>query len=253
MVIKTSPIGSAMENPENRKRARDESLDSDADSPELKLTRLDSEALAADACESSLSRVDSEDSVTNSAEQGHVRFDSPDSPPEAELTQDDLLDILDEPENGADRNPAIQGLDSVIRSFEEEIRVPAPAPAVAGMTSDSGESQPELGYLLEASDDELGLPPTVRAGDEVKIEAGEFERSCSEAVGLDGMLGFEDEVPGYDSYGFGVGAGSTWNDNNGIDEYVALDGLFDYCDGSFDYGGAASEVAWRGVPKLPAL
>lgn len=237
-----------MENPENRKRARDESLDSDADSPESKLTRLDSEASAADACESSLSRVDSGDSVCNSAD--HVRFDSP----EAELTQDDLLNILDEPENGADRNPAIQGLDSVIRSFEEEIRVAAPAPAaVAGMTSDSGESQLELGFLLEASDDELGLPPTVRTGDEAKIEAGEFERSCSEAVGLDGMLGFEDEVPGYDSYGFEVGAGLNCNDNSGIDEYVALGGLFDYCDGSFDYGGAGSEVAWRGVPKLPAL
>jgi hypothetical protein len=35
----------------------------------------------------------------------------------------------------------------------------SPAPVV-DLTSDSGESQPELGYLLEASDDELGLPPS---------------------------------------------------------------------------------------------
>ncbi|KAG6424512.1 hypothetical protein SASPL_114930 [Salvia splendens] len=30
---------------------------------------------------------------------------------------------------------------------------------IVELVSDSGESRPDLGYLLEASDDELGIPP----------------------------------------------------------------------------------------------
>ncbi|KAF3438552.1 hypothetical protein FNV43_RR21315 [Rhamnella rubrinervis] len=245
-----------MENSENKKRARDDPEGSDTDSPKSKLTRVDSDSSTDDASESRLTRVDSDDSVSNSLGPSHVRFDSGESgldSPEARLIQDDFLNILDETDNVADtdRDPAIQGLDSVIRSFEEEMHVPAPAPAVMGMMSDSGESQPELGYLLEASDDELGLPPTTATGDDVKIEAIDFEKTCSEAVGMDGMLGFEDEVPSYDPYVFGVGAGSNCNDNNGIDEYVALGGLFDYYDESCE-NGSVSEVAWRSE-SLPAL
>ncbi|KAL4633222.1 hypothetical protein ACB092_04G107000 [Castanea dentata] len=220
------------------KRKRDEN-DSDLNSPEPKLTRIDSD----NSAESTLRN--SENSDLNS--------------PETHLSEEDLLNILDDSDIVTDRDPAIQGLDSVIKSFEEEILVQAPAPAAApavfiDQASDSGESQPELGYLLEASDDELGLPPTTSSGEEAKIEAVDFEASSAdpEAVGLDGiLLGFENEIPSYDSFEFGIGADSESNLNDNNSEFVALGGLFDYSDQSYDPAGD-SELLWR-PESLPAL
>ncbi|KAK9996446.1 hypothetical protein SO802_021132 [Lithocarpus litseifolius] len=215
------------------KRKRDES-DSDMNSPEPKCIRIDSD----NSAESTL--VNSENSDLNS--------------PEAHLSEEDLLNILDDSDIVTDRDPAIQGLDSVIKSFEEEILVPAPAAAVIDQTSESGESQPELGYLLEASDDELGLPPTTSSGEEVKIEAVDFEASSAdpEAVGLDGiLLGFENEIPSYDSFEFGIGVDSESNLNYNNSEFVAFGGLFDYSDQSYDPAGD-SELLWR-PESLPAL
>ena len=214
------------------KRRQDEN-DSDLNSPEPKRIRIDSD----NSTESTL--VNSEDSDLNS--------------PETHLSEEDLLNILNDSDIVTDRDPAIQGLDSVIKSFEEEILVPAPAPAapaVIDQTSDSGESQPELGYLLEASDDELGLPPTTSSGEEVKIEAVDFE--ASSAVGLDGiLLGFENEIPSYDSFEFGIGVDSESDLNDNNSEFVALGGLFDYSDQSYDPAGD-SELLWR-PESLPAL
>ncbi|KAH7528757.1 uncharacterized protein LOC107418840 [Ziziphus jujuba] len=253
-----------MDSCENKKRAREDSEDSDVDSPESKLIRVDSDGSKVILCESGITRVDSENSDANSQAPSLTEVDSGESAdsvldsPEAKQIHDDLLDILDDPDSVTDRDPAIQGLDSVIKSFAEEIQVPEPepgsepVPAGIEMRSESGESQPVLGYLLEASDDELGLPPTTCSGEKAKIEAIDFEKSCSETVGLDGMLGFEDEVPSYDPYVFGVGTETNCNGVNGIDEYVALDGLFDYSDGSFETGGV-SEVAWRTTESLSAL
>ncbi|KAM3703229.1 hypothetical protein ACB094_04G083600 [Castanea mollissima] len=220
------------------KRKRDEN-DSDLNSPEPKLTRIDSD----NSAESTLRN--SENSDWNS--------------PETHLSEEDLLNILDDSDIVTDRDPAIQGLDSVIKSFEEEIMVQAPAPAAApavfiDQASDSGESQPELGYLLEASDDELGLPPTTSSGEEVKIEAVNFEASSAdpEAVGLDGiLLGFENEIPSYDSFEFGIVVDSESNLNDNNSEFVALGGLFDYSDQSYDPAGD-SELLWR-PESLPAL
>lgn len=216
------------------KRKRDEN-DSDLNSPEPKLTRIDLD----NSAESTL--LNSENSDLNS--------------PETHLSEEDLLNILDDSDIVTDRDPAIQGLDSVIKSFEEEILVQAPAPAVViDQTSDSGESQPELGYLLEASDDELGLPPTTSSGEEAKIEAVDFEASSAdpEAVGLDGiLLGFENEIPSYDSFEFGIGVDSESNLNDNNSEFVALGGLFDYSDQSYDPAGD-SELLWR-PESLPAL
>lgn len=218
------------------KRRQDEN-DSDLNSPEPKRIRIDSD----NSTESTL--VNSEDSDLNS--------------PETHLSEEDLLNILNDSDIVTDRDPAIQGLDSVIKSFEEEILVPAPAPAapaVIDQTSDSGESQPELGYLLEASDDELGLPPTTSSGEEVKIEAVDFEASSAgpETVGLDGiLLGFENEIPSYDSFEFGIGVDSESNLNDNNSEFVALGGLFDYSDQSYDPAGD-SELLWR-PESLPAL
>nr|XP_016433344.1 PREDICTED: uncharacterized protein LOC107759846 [Nicotiana tabacum] len=74
--------------------------------------------------------------------------------PDVKQIREEILDILAEPETVTDRLPEVQDLDSVIRSFEEEIVHPLTQP------------QPDLCYLLEASDDELGLPPTASASDD---------------------------------------------------------------------------------------
>ncbi|PON36832.1 hypothetical protein PanWU01x14_325240 [Parasponia andersonii] len=218
----------------NKKRVRADSDDSDANSDELKRVRANTDGFRP-------VRIDSD---ANSAESD---LDSPG----ARLFQDDLLNIFEETELAPERDPAIQGLDSVIRSFEEEIQVRDPAaPEAMHVTTDSGESQQELGYLLEASDDELGLPPTGGSVEEEgKIEAVDFERSSFDAVGFDGMLLFGDEIPSYDSFGFGIGTES--NGVGGESEYVALGGLFDGWDGSYE-SGAVSEVLWR-TETLPAM
>jgi len=202
------------EYPDNkRKRVEDDSY---GDSPELKRFLADSAEL--------------ENSHLNS--------------PEARRIHDDLLHILDDSDLFTDRDSAFQGLDSVIRSFEEEILVPSPALVVQDLTSDSGESQPELGYLLGASDDELGLPPTISSGEEARIEALDFEAGSSYAVGLDGMLGFENEMRSFDSLEFGIGFDSDSNVKDSSCEFVPLGGLFDYSD--------MSDFSWR-PESLPAL
>jgi hypothetical protein len=56
---------------------------------------------------------------------------------------------------------------------------------VVDLTSDSSESQSELGYLLEASDDELGLPPSGNSlGKEVKNSETELGRDSSYSSGI---------------------------------------------------------------------
>ena len=233
----------------NNKRVRvDSEDDSDSNSGELKRVRVDSDesVLTLSESERPLSRVDSGDSDVNSAES--VRYS-----PGRRLIEDDLLNILEETETVPERDPTIQGLDSVIRSFEEEIHVPELAPEEAmHLTTDSGDSQPELGYLLEASDDELGLPPTGGAVEKAKIEAVEFERSISsDAVGFDGMLLLGDEIPSYYSFEFGMGTESNGGGGEGELEYVAWGGLFDGWDTSYE-PGAVSEVSWR-TETLPAV
>ncbi|TYK28413.1 uncharacterized protein E5676_scaffold629G00410 [Cucumis melo var. makuwa] len=125
--------------------------------------------------------------------------------------QEDLLKILDDTDASIDREAAIQDLDSVIRSFEKEIEVPVPV------------VQPELGFLLEASDDELGLPP---AGEKEEIEEAEFSGSG----GVKGVLGFEDEIVSnycwFDNLRCEI---KEWSPEE-EEEVVALGGLFDHTD-----------------------
>ncbi|KAJ4830662.1 hypothetical protein Tsubulata_045836 [Turnera subulata] len=196
------------------KRARLDSTNSGADSPDLVLNRAESDSPADD----SDGRVDSDDSGVNS--------------PEAKRIQDDLLSILDD----SDEHP-IQDLDSVMRSFEEEILVAEPVPAGGEVTSFSGGSQPDLGYLLEASDDELGLPPAV-SGEEEKVGVAEALASAGSEVvsGYGDMLGFEEQIPSYEAYEFGLGGDSgvigyngSYNDNG---DFV-VGGLFDFSDENF--------------------
>uniref|UniRef100_J3KW38 Uncharacterized protein n=1 Tax=Oryza brachyantha TaxID=4533 RepID=J3KW38_ORYBR len=99
------------------------------------------------------------------------------------LRPEDLLDMLDD---DTDAQGAAGDLASVMRSFEEEI--------AAGDVSDAvAPTQPELGFLLEASDDELGLPPATASSSEEEAGAGEPE----DAIGFGGQIwGFEDEMGG---------------------------------------------------------
>lgn len=210
----------------NKKRARDESDDSvGVNSPEsTKLARVDSAS------------SDGDNSSESDANASKGSFDSGVSSPVVVGIQNDLLDIFDD----SDPDPAIQGLDSVIRSFEEEILFPNPAPS-AMMTSLTGDSRPDLGYLLEASDDELGLPPTFSSvGEDPKVENTDLGTggSGSGSVTLDDMgLGF-DELSNFEPYKFGIGGES---ENTVPNDYITLGGgLFE----SYEPGDV-SEFLWR--------
>nr|VDD26075.1 unnamed protein product [Brassica oleracea] len=65
--------------------------------------------------------------------------------PDVKRLRDDLFD-----DSGHDSE--IQDLDSLMKSFEDEL-------SSTTTEQGSGETLPDLGYLFEASDDELGLPP----------------------------------------------------------------------------------------------
>ncbi|WVZ13720.1 hypothetical protein V8G54_011286 [Vigna mungo] len=121
--------------------------------------------------------------------------------------------MLDDADNVPDRD-TVQGLDSVIKSFEDEIKAPTLDldPNDPTQVPDSGELQTKLGYLLEASDDELAL------------------------LELAGFNGFEDYVPGFDAFGFGSGFAAE--SDGGAGGFVTVDGLFDYAD-------SAADVLWR--------
>ncbi|XP_054810290.1 uncharacterized protein LOC129311870 [Prosopis cineraria] len=175
-----------------------------------------------------------------------VRDDSDESgleSPEVKRLRDDLLDLLD------DTDPALssQDLDSVMKSLQEEISASSsPAPAV-DLTSDSGDSQPQIGYLLEASDDELGLPPP---GESVNPDGkGELPTelipALSDSSGIAELWEFENQIPSYDS--FDLGTGAEYNGNSA--EYLAFDGLFDHSDVYYDSAELAE--SWR-HETLPA-
>lgn len=205
---------------DKRKRVRDESPDSAesethlVDSPGSKIRRVDSS-------ESQLTRADSVETCPDSV------FDS-----DVQL-QDDILNILDDTDNVPERD-SVQGLDSVIKSFEDEMLVPGSDPGQVDLTpvNDSGELQTNLGYLLEASDDELGLPPTGASGEEPG-------RVGPEGEDLSGFMGFDDDFPGHDGFGFETGfLTECAGDNTGAGGFVELDGLFDYAE-------PAADVLWR--------
>ncbi|XP_062110133.1 uncharacterized protein LOC133821963 [Humulus lupulus] len=158
---------------------------------------------------------------------------------EVKKLREDLLGFLDD----SDPDPSTQDLASVMKSLEEEISAPScsanPAPApVVDLTSESGESQPDLGYLLEASDDELGLPPS-NSNEEVLKEETELNRVASDSSGIGEFWGFDDQVPSYGSFGFGTG--DNFNESN---EYLPFDGLFGYSDVYFD-SSDFSDLSWR--------
>ncbi|KAG2666758.1 hypothetical protein I3843_15G077000 [Carya illinoinensis] len=158
--------------------------------------------------------------------------------PEVKRLRENLLDFLED----SDPDATIQDLATVMKSFEEEISPASSSPEpVVDLTSDSGESQPELGYLLEASDDELGLPPSgSSSGEEVQNLETDLIRVPPDTSGIGELWGFEDQIPNYDAFEFGVG------DGYGITgEYVAFDGgLFEYSDLYYE-SSDLSDPSWR--------
>jgi hypothetical protein len=170
------------------------------------------------------------------------RFDSP----EVKRIREDLLENFDD----AEFYTASQELDSFMKSFEEEIvsgrSTEEEAATVVDLTSESGDSQPELGFLLEASDDELGLPPSTSEGETVSDEKVELVGVVSDSSELSELWRFDDGIPSFDSFEFGIGDAGTYNNTSG-GEYVALDGLFDYS----DMGFGSTDFLWR-PETLPA-
>ncbi|KAD2804287.1 hypothetical protein E3N88_37664 [Mikania micrantha] len=138
-----------------------------------------------------------------------------------------LLDILDD----SDVPTVSHDLDSFMKSFQDEI---SPAQEAVGLTSNSADRQ-ELGFLFEASDDELGLPPT------------DTNTSFAESVELGELWGIDDQFLSYGSFEYEVFHDdvSINSFNNG--EYVVLDGLFDHT----DLGFGPSDLSWR-PETLPA-
>ncbi|KAK8615494.1 hypothetical protein V6N13_017080 [Hibiscus sabdariffa] len=152
--------------------------------------------------------------------------------PEAKRIPEELLSILDGSDPIIEPDLEIHGLDLVIKSFEEEILVPAPAP-IPVTKSDSGELLPELSSLLEASDFSF-------VEEEQKIaNVGAEEGGGLGAVGFAETMGYEFPLPSYELFEFGVGGDSDINSgNNNSDDFVALGGLFDTTTD-------ISELTWR--------
>lgn len=236
---------------ESKKRARDESS-YDPSSPEPKLSRVDSvvkdpetfnnDPVATDPVLNQSDSVpifpesdrvesitdtpesypgdnfaDRVNSVVNDRVNSGVqdRVDSvvqqPVSPDTIQLTEE-ILDILED----TDIDSSIQGLDSVLKSFEEEMITPFPA-------TNSG----ELDYLLGASDDELGLPPAKSPSKETQENnTTESVTSPYQNVELKEDFAFVDELHVYGSSEFGLG-----EDNYDRTESVTLgNGLFEFSD-----------------------
>ncbi|XP_058757773.1 uncharacterized protein LOC131631027 [Vicia villosa] len=210
---------------DTRKRIRDDS--DDVDSNESKrVFRVDS-----------VSDVNSSESCIDSdgPESGIVRVESETDSYEVNDMTDEILNILDETDNVPERETtvtAVQGLDSVIKSFEDEIF----APGHNNQAPESSEFNPNLGYLLEASDDELGLPPTlVQTEENVLPEINDSGRVGPDGVDLSGFYWFEEEFRNNEGFGL-MGYDTTVGDEND-GGYVTIDGLFDY--------GEPSDFLWR--------
>ncbi|KAF4360833.1 hypothetical protein F8388_015156 [Cannabis sativa] len=159
---------------------------------------------------------------------------------EVKKLREEFLGFLDD----SDPDPSTQDLASVMKSLEEEISAPScsvtPTPApVVDLASESGESQPDLGYLLEASDDELGLPPSNSGEDVLKEEETELVRVESGSSGIGEFLGFDEQVPSYDSFEFGTG--DNFNESN---DFLPFDGLFGFSDVYYD-SADFSDLSWR--------
>ncbi|KAI3817185.1 hypothetical protein L1987_10974 [Smallanthus sonchifolius] len=160
-----------------------------------------------------------------------VRYDSNESAVDSVEAKRILLDILDD----SDVCTVSHDLDSFMKTFQDEI---SPAPEVAEITSKST-ARPELGFLFEASDDELGLPPT---DTNTSLTGFEKTRVLAESVELSELWELDDQFSSYGSFEYEfVNDDVNINNNYNSGEYVALDGLFDHT----DLGFGSSDLSWR--------
>ncbi|XP_074274839.1 uncharacterized protein LOC141598916 [Silene latifolia] len=154
----------------------------------------------------------------------------------AKKMRDQLLSLLDDSDTVPDRDPVSQNhdLDSVIRSFEEEI---------SGSGSSSPAADPITVFDLETGSGEI-LP-----------DVDELTRVGTELQGIGELWDFQDDLLSYDPFRFGLDnntdsvanvTGEVGGTENGK-EYVSLDGIFDYSDENF-----GSDFSWR-YETLPAL
>ncbi|CAK9176246.1 unnamed protein product [Ilex paraguariensis] len=153
-----------------------------------------------------------------------VRDDSDESP-EVKRLREDILNDLDDP----DQWTGTEDLNLFMKSFEEEIKGVPPCVNFENLTSDSGKLQLDLVDLFEASDDELGLPPSNTSPIEVQNQEEISSLELSE------LWWFDVQITSYDSF-VSSGIGTTDGHNT---ECVDFDELFDYS----DLGSASSIVA----------
>lgn len=137
---------------------------------------------------------------------------------------EELLHLLEDMEPCDEKNleDSEELVNGVIRSLEEEIGV-QPTCSHSRLSEDiqledllfaesanSLDTNIELGYLLEASDDELGIPPTLLIG--VPENQSSSDESCADILDSpavenkyydEQLWQFEDEVPGYNMLEFG--------------------------------------------------
>ncbi|RDY08411.1 hypothetical protein CR513_07356, partial [Mucuna pruriens] len=152
---------------------------------------------------------------------------------EAKRLRDDLLEFLDD----ADPPLPSQDLDLVMKSLQEEIAAP-----FIDLTSDSGESQPQIGLLLEASEDDLGLPPDGASSDPTeKNKEAELVRVASDTSRIGELWSFENQIPGYDSFELGTEDFYITHNNNNNNYVAAFDGIIDNSDLYYDELAGFSE------------
>ncbi|WOK97738.1 hypothetical protein Cni_G06446 [Canna indica] len=160
-----------------------------------------------------------------------------------------LLDILDDDAEAGD-----QDLTSIMKSLEEEIALPSPLPPPSQPEPPVVE-QPDLGYLFEASDDELGLPPPVALSSlsEEAAAAAAEGADAVEAVAFDRIWGFDDDINGYECFELGMRPEERGETEAEAEEgFVDDGGLFDSADvalcNPFDF----ADHLWR-PETLPAV
>ncbi|EPS64843.1 hypothetical protein M569_09941 [Genlisea aurea] len=135
--------------------------------------------------------------------------------PDAKRLRENILDDSDD-EEAAAADAVVGGGDEQLNVFMKILKE-----EIAG-GEEGGDSRTDLGYLLEATDDELGLPPTAA---ESPVGSG-FSERCYE---MGGDYCWE-EMPSYEDPFRFFGAEEA--------DYIALDGLFDFS--ATNFGSADS-------------
>lgn len=167
--------------------------------------------------------------------------------------EDYLFNILED-EDGGSESPGLDegddGLASVMHSLEQEIRSGAGGVVPEeedGENNNNEVSVQQLGYLLEASDDELGLPPAAEespspaalARDVADLAAGADVAEAAAATMYGQMWGFDEEIGfGSDLVGFRPESADDGFLGLGFDDV----GLFDHSE--------PSDLSWRTMPAV---